>query len=477
MNDPLATNPPESQAPRPLAETFASLPPDWPDDPLPAVRTAIKRLNQKVVVLDDDPTGTQTVHDVPVLTEWSTPALTAEFRDPCPAVFVLTNSRSLTASAARACNLEIGRHLAAASARTGRPYVVASRSDSTLRGHFPTETDALAAASGKAVDAVLIVPAFMAGGRYTIADTHYVAEGDQLIPAGQTPFARDATFGYAASNLRAWVSEKTGGQVRPEAVTAISLDEIRLGGPDRVTERLLTMKDQTYCVINAVNERDLSVVALGVVQAEAQGKVLLYRTAASFAAARAGIALRPLLTAADMNLTSSGGGLVVVGSYVPKSSQQLEHLLKQPDIAGIEVHVQRLLDDASAEIARVIEAVDTRLRLHQNVVIFTSRGLITGADADSSLAIGNRVSAGLVAIVQGLHETPRFLIAKGGITSSDLATKALGVRRALVMGQILPGVPVWQLGAESRQPGMAYVVFPGNVGGPDALAAVVDKFR
>jgi uncharacterized protein YgbK (DUF1537 family) len=82
----------------------------------------------------------------------------------------------------------------------------------------------------------------------------------------------------------------------------------------------------------------------------------------------------------------------------------------------------------------------------------------------------------LISIVRGLQVRPRFLIAKGGITSSDVATRGLGVRRALVRGQILPGVPVWRLGAEARFPGLDYVVFPGNVGGDTALADAVRKF-
>jgi uncharacterized protein YgbK (DUF1537 family) len=39
----------------------------------------------------------------------------------------------------------------------------------------------------------------------------------------------------------------------------------------------------------------------------------------------------------------------------------------------------------------------------------------------------------------------------------------------------LPGIPVWQLGEESRFPGMNYVVFPGNVGGADALLHAYQK--
>ncbi len=102
---------------------------------------------------------------------------------------------------------------------------------------------------------------------------------------------------------------------------------------------------------------------------------------------------------------------------------------------------------------------------------------MTGVDAESSLAIGRRVSDGLVAIVRAISVRPRYLLAKGGITSSDIATQGLGVKRALVLGQLLPGVPVWQLGPETRYPGLGYIVFPGNVGGPQALAEVVLGLR
>jgi len=93
------------------------------------------------------------------------------------------------------------------------------------------------------------------------------------------------------------------------------------------------------------------------------------------------------------------------------------------------------------------------------------------------LDIGRRVSDALIAIVQGLAVTPRYLIAKGGITSSDTATHGLGVRRAVVLGQAIPGVPVWQLGAESKYPGLGYVVFPGNVGADTALADLVARLH
>ena len=79
--------------------------------------------------------------------------------------------------------------------------------------------------------------------------------------------------------------------------------------------------------------------------------------------------------------------------------------------------------------------------------------------------------------MQRIQIAPRYILAKGGITSSDIATRALNVKKAMVLGQILPGVPVWKLGAESRFPNLAYIVFPGNVGDDRALIAVVRQLK
>ncbi|MFN8494067.1 MAG: four-carbon acid sugar kinase family protein [Caldilineaceae bacterium] len=460
-------------------EVFSSLPPEWPDDLLPAIQAQVAASQRKIVVLDDDPTGTQTVHDIPVLTEWSVNLLHTELLNDGPAFYILTNSRSMPLPAAQTLNREIGHNLMLASAQSGRSFVVVSRSDSTLRGHYPGETDALAAAIETQVDATLLIPFFLEGGRYTINDVHYVAEGEQLAPAAETPFARDAAFGYQHSNLREWVAEKTGGRIGAEAVASISLDEIRVGGPGRVAEKLLTLMQGTACIINAVSMRDVQVFVLGLLQAEAQGKKFLYRTAASFVQVRAGLTARPLLTPTDLALPQTGGGLVVVGSYVPKTTGQLAELLALPGVASCELRVANLLDASTraVEIERAAQVVSQALQQSQDVVVYTSRDLVTGQNAEHSLSIGQQVSDSLVALVRTLKTQPRYLLAKGGITSSDIATKGLGVRRALVLGQILPGVPLWRTGAESLYPGLAYIVFPGNVGDAHALARVVTTLK
>jgi uncharacterized protein YgbK (DUF1537 family) len=545
-------------------QDFDLLPP-WPEDLLPSIRERVAASRRTVVVLDDDPTGTQTVYDTPVLTVWGVETLAAEFRAGTALFYILTNSRSLAPAAAAELNREIAENLLQAAqiagrgvervgssdggvtcvsphpdplpeererptdralservpgtggrtsslplpkgegrgegegdvrglavlprsstASQGHRFTVISRSDSTLRGHYPVEVDVLAEVLGLRDAVQLICPFFEEGGRFTIDDVHYVAEGDRLVPTAETPFARDASFGYTKSNLREWVEEKTGGRVQASAVASLSLDTIRGGGPQAVTGQLLSLEPGSVCVINAVTMRDLEVVVAGLLEAEEQGRTFLARTAASFVRARAGLEKQPLLGAAASQPPMAGGrnaaipatgGLVVVGSYVPKTTEQLTHLLEHGRIERIELCVEQLLDAVARAkaIEGTLSVLDAHLAGGHDVVLFTSRKLVTGRDAAQSLAIGSQVSAALVEIVQRLRTPPRFLIAKGGITSSDVATQALGVKRALVLGQILPGVPVWKLGDESRFPGLNYIVFPGNVGGRDALTEVIGR--
>ncbi len=458
---------------------LASLPPEWPHDLLSDIQQQVAASQRKVVVLDDDPTGTQTVHSLPVLTGWSVEMLQAELSNDLPAVYLSTNSRSVPLAEAQAMNAEIGRNLVAASQATQRRFAVVSRSDSTLRGHFPGEVDALAGAIGEAFDAWLIIPFFLEGGRYTINDVHYVAEGEWLIPAAETESARDAAFGYRSSNLRQWVAEKTDGRIPAGAVASVSIEDIRRGGPERVTQRLAGLSQGAVCAVNAASMRDLQVFVTGLLAAEADGQRFLYRTAASFVQVRAGLAPRPVLTKADLDMPESGGGLIVVGSYVPRTTSQVKALLAQPEVKSVEIKVAALLDDNGQqnEIERVVQAANEALQQDKDVMVYTSRQLVTGANAEESLSIGQRVSESLVAIVRSITTRPRYLLAKGGITASDIAAKGLGIKRAMVAGQILPGVPLWQLGPESRYPGMPYIVFPGNVGGSEALVETVAKLK
>ena len=463
---------------RDRAAVLDKLPPPWPEEVISGIREHNTRANHSLVVLDDDPTGTQTVYDVPVLTTGSTEALREEFARATPLFYILTNSRALPADQARALNQELATNLLHASRATGRAFSVYSRSDSTLRGHFPLETDTLAEVLG-GYDRLILCPYFAAGGRLTIDDIHYVAEGDQLIPAAQTPFAQDAAFGFKNSQLRAWVEEKSGGKIPAASVASLSLERIRGEGPDGVAEYLQSLPKGAVCILNAVIPEDVEVAAAGILQAEASGIRFLYRGAAQLVAALGGIRSNQLLPPEKIRRQSTQGGLTVVGSYVAKTATQLETLQSTLDLPGFTLDVPALLEaqDPNALISALMREVNRELNAGRDCILATSRQLIRAETPEQSLAIGQKVSDAMVACVRQLAEPPAYLIAKGGITSSDIATKALGIERAMVQGQLLPGVPVWRTGTESRYPGISYVIFPGNVGDANALAEAVLSLR
>jgi uncharacterized protein YgbK (DUF1537 family) len=454
-----------------------SLPPEWPVDLLPSIRLEVAKSPHKIVILDDDPTGTQTVCNLPVLTRWSEEALAAELRGRDQAFFILTNSRSLNVGEACALAREIAANLKKASEATGVRTLVISRSDSTLRGHFPAEVDAFAGVMGKEHPPYLLLPFFLEGGRYTMDDIHYVRNQEQLIPAARTPFAGDAVFGFRHSDLKEWVEEKTGGKIAATAVTSITIGDIRQGGPNKVAKILGGVGRGGACIVNAASYRDVEVLVAALLMVEKDGKEFLYRTAASFVRTRLGFDHRSeLLSRSELLGDNQHGGLFIIGSYVEKTGLQLKALL-ETQANALEVEVEALLDPAlrQKEIARVSANASESLAAGDDTVIFTSRKLIVGDDPVASLKIGQTVSDSLIAITLAISVQPRYLVAKGGITSSDIATKGLGTRRAMVIGQALPGVPVWRLGSETRYPGMAYIIFPGNVGEDEALVILQKK--
>jgi uncharacterized protein YgbK (DUF1537 family) len=496
-----------------LTELLANLPPE-PDEAslFGEIQRAVAGSGRKLVVIDDDPTGTQTVHDIELLTTWDVQMLTEALQDEPRLFYLLTNSRSMPESEAVQVNRTTAQQLVVASQATGVDFVVASRSDSTLRGHYPAEISALEHAlvsrGSEPFDGHLMVPAFFEGGRYTIDDTHYVAtptaDSETLQPAHETPFARDRVFGYTTAYLPAWIEAKSGGSWKANQVVSIGLELLRTGGPDAVATRLEAVEGGMPVVINAAGYGDLAVAVLGLLRAEAAGKRFLYRTAASFVRLRGGLENKPplavseILSHAQIETTSlphamhaprevkgrsaKGGGLVVIGSYVPGSSMQLENLLALPDVIGVELPVERVIRHAgearevSREAGRQLEAAVESGRVG---VLYTSRKLITSADRAENLEIGKKIADALVAAFHEVRSRPRFILAKGGITSHEVAQKGLGAARARVLGQLVAGVPVWRLqsGPESRFEGVPYIVFPGNVGGPESLREAVKLLR
>lgn len=464
------------------AEYLASRPQELRvPDALERIRREIGESGRRLVVLDDDPTGTQTVHGVPVLTTWSADDLRWALEQPSSTFYVLTNSRSFPEDQAAGMNREISTNLASAAGQTGTGFAIVSRGDSTLRGHYPAETDALEDGLGVDFDGVVLCPCYLEAGRLTVDDIHWVRRGERLVPAGETEFARDASFGYSASNLAEWVEEKTNGGVPASEVASVGLSDIREGGPGRVAEVLLGVSGGKPVVVNATSYADLEVFVLGLLDAEAKGKRFLYRTGPSFVRVRGGISEKGPLGAEELygRRPRRGHGLVLVGSHVEMTTRQLEQALALDGVRSVELSVPRLLDagERDGELDRVVSEVNRGL-IEAEVVVYTSREVVHGGA--TGFEIGVSVSDALVEVMRRVDRglPLAFVVAKGGITSSDVGTCGLGVRRAEVAGQMLPGIiSVWILPDDSAFPGLPYVIFAGNVGEEDSLARVIEILR
>lgn len=397
----------------------------------------------RLVILDDDPTGIQTVHGCLLITQWDEATVRMALQHEQPFFYMLTNTRAMTRDeAARVVRsgmetvLEVNREF-------GYRLIFISRSDSCLRGHFPLETDVMRQVlleyGVKVWPKVPFCPALIEAGRVTIDGVHYMKDGERLIPVSETEFAHDNVFAYHTSILRDYIREKGANPEEYQIVNAATYDE------------LYTFKETLF---NEIKDFDGAVVI---------------RSSSSLPKAMSGIADKPLLDRSI--LKEDGVGCFIVGSHVQKTTRQLNALLAGQGLAGIEVDVERVLHDGDSLMQELLTEMKQRAEEGLTPVVYTSRKEVRLTDADERQHLGQRISDFLVEMVARLPFVPSYLVAKGGITSNDILTKGLALKSAVVLGQIVPNVPCVMT---ARFP---YIIFPGNVGGDDSLREVYEKLN
>lgn len=449
--------------------------------------TELRGFNHKIIVLDDDPTGTQTVHNVPVYTSWDKETIRQVFADQSNLVYILTNSRSFSQEKTEKVHLEIGKTIGEVSKECSKPFLLILRGDSTLRGHFPLETEALRVSLEQELsmkfDGEIICPAFFEGGRYTIGDVHYLKKDHQLIPVGETEFAQDKTFGYRSSNLRGYIQEKSNGVIKEGDCLSITNHQVEQIDINGMVEVLDQSKEFQKIIVNGQNYDDLSAFAVALLQTIKKGKNYLFRTAASFPKVIGGISDREYLTSAEIvDGTNENGGLIIIGSHVELTNKQLLDLQSsQPELEFIEFDVTAYNPSSlyKEQTAKIQADVNHSLKCGKTVVVYTSRKLLTTSEENKELALAASVavSSALTQIVADLPLKPKYIIAKGGITSSDVATIGLGIKRALVLGQVVAGIPIWLTDEGSKFANTPYLIFPGNVGSTHTLSEIVEKLE
>lgn len=428
----------------------------------------------KIIAIDDDPTGSQTVHSCLLLTRWDVPTLREALSDEAPLFFILSNTRGMDAASAAAVTREICVNLREALSKAAddglniQPVIV-SRSDSTLRGHYPVETDVIAAELGP-FDAHFLVPAFFEGGRITRDGVHYLLVDGKPVPVHETEFAHDSVFGFSTAFLPDYVAEKTGGRIPASAVQRFSLTDVRRDMGDR----LWRLQGNACCVVDAERQSDLDGFTRQVLAAAQSGKRFLFRSAASLLTAFAGLPPQPVAPEEMSRFVRNGKpGVILMGSHVDKSTRQLHYVKEFTNALPVHIDLDRMLENEDALLAGVLQKVRLAAGQGRGAVLFTSRGERRFTCKGQRLAFGEQVAAFLVRIVQNLPEDIGFLISKGGITSNDTLSRGLALRTARVLGQIHPGCSVVRCPDDHpRFPGLPVVIFPGNVGGDTALGDV-----
>ncbi|MGW4928241.1 four-carbon acid sugar kinase family protein [Agromyces sp. NPDC004153] len=408
----------------------------------------------KTIVLDDDPTGTQSATGVTVLLDFDADIL-ADALAAADAVYLQTNSRALPEDEAVALARRIREDAHAASARLGVDVRFVLRGDSTLRGHVFAETEVFL----DDVAVMLFVPAFPDGGRTTRDGVHYVRVDGVDLPAHESEYAADPVFGFGTGVLVDYVAEKSG-----RAAVHVPLDDVRRGELGRI---LAEAPAGSVVLPDAVDDRDIRLIAEATDAAMQRDTSLVVRSASPLAAELAGVASRGLLPTPLVE--GDGPVLLACGSHTAGATAQLEAVVAewgQPAVidTGAALACPAAAGHAAADAARAAFS-DRPLAF-----ITTERDR---SATHNTLAHGERVMAALTTAVQDLLPDVSVVVAKGGITSAEVARTGIGARSALVLGQVLPGVSAWRMASRDGRE-LLYIVVPGNVGGPDTLVRVLD---
>lgn len=413
----------------------------------------------KTIILDDDPTGTQSASGVDVLLEWDADLL-EEALHTADAVYLLTNTRAVPEAEAvallertRGDALEAGRRL-------GERLHVVLRGDSTLRGHVFPETAVFASASS----VIVFVPAFPEGGRTTIDGMHLVRIGDDTMPAHETEYAEDPVFPFRSGYLPDYVRDTSG-----RDSLRFGLGDVRTGAPE-FRAALRRALPGTVLLPDAQTGDDIRAIATAITDAWAEGVDVVVRSASPLAAAIAGVESDGLLE--RPLLATPGDTLLVCGSHTAGATRQLEPVEAAFGPAVL-VRTDDALEDAAGTGGRVAELALGRITATGFAAISSER--VRDA-THNTLQHGERVMTALTTATAALRRSVDLVVSKGGITSAEVARLGLGARRARVLGQVLPGVSVWRIVTPEGDEKL-YVVVPGNVGDPSTLVDVLAAVR
>ena len=443
----------------------------------------------KIIVFDDDPTGSQTVHDCLLLLKWDYQTLLKGLRSSSKLLFILCNTRSLTEKEASRRLTEICSSLIKVISNEGYSlsgFMFISRGDSTLRGHNFLEPEIINRNLGP-FDATFHIPAFIEGERLTINGKHFV----QNIPAHKTIFAKDKIFGYDSNNIKEILYKKSKSRIKLDDIKNLDLSDInnlQFTANDPIFLKIKNLNNNAQIIVDAKNYIHLNKFCLLINKLSFEKK-FLFRTAASFISAISRIGENPKsktyyskLRRKDKNNTYLRG-LIVVGSHVETSSLQIKNLLKFTKYKPVEINVQdfyQLLkfNDGEKLIKvlknNLVSQIRNLINKQFTPVLFTSRKEISCKSEYEEFQFKKILSLFIAEIIHELRHEIGYLVSKGGITSNVILSEGFKADIVYLEGQIMTGISVLNVNLTKINTYIPVITFPGNIGNPDTLKKVLD---
>jgi len=443
----------------------------------------------KFVVIDDDPTGSQTVQDCLLLLKWDCSTLVKGFESKSNLFFILANTRSLSENDAQLTIEEICNNLKTVinSKAYEEEIIFISRGDSTLRGHNFLEPSALNSCLGP-FDATFHIPAFIEGKRFTINGTHFVDK----TPISQTIFAKDKIFGYETSNVKNLLFQQSKSQINFEDIQNLLFSDIEMLNDEEnniVFKTLKNLKNNQHVIVDVANYSQIKKFSL-VIQKLIKNKKFLFRTAASFISS---ISDKKSVSQSEIffsNLRISNKeksllpGLIIVGSYVELSTIQLNNLLEISNCKPVELDVFEFFSITSSNNNqsqrnllknKLLKEIRYSFEKGKTPVLFTSRKFMF-LDSSELLNFYNLLACFIAELVADLKYEIGYLISKGGITTNLILSNGLNADYVYLEGQILTGISVVTYNLKNGEK-LPIVTHPGNIGSKDSLVHIWKVFE
>ena len=446
----------------------------------------------KIIVIDDDPTGSQTVNDCLLLLRWDYKTLLEGFKSKSKLFFILANTRALSEEDVQKRLKEICNSINYIIKNEGyenEEIIFVSRGDSTLRGHNFLEPNLINTLLGP-FDATFHIPAFLEGNRITMFGKHFV----ENIPAHQTVYAKDKIFGYETNNIGELLCMKSHSKLNLCEIKNLifsDIEKLDLKNSNKVFQFLSNLNNNNQVIVVIKNYYHLEKFCSAILKLIPE-KRFLFRTAASFISTisnskqikKGNSYFSNLRRKNDKNEFSPG--LFIIGSHIELSTIQLSYLLESQSVKQVELNVTNFynifkLKDNKKQLLQFKKELLSQIKFYLNKkitpIFSTSRKFIVLNDNDNQSTFQYALAIFIAELVKELRNDLSYIISKGGITTNTILSNGLDSNYVYLEGQIFPGISIVTAKLENCEKPLPVITFPGNIGDKDTLVKIWNIFE